>query len=284
MSKCRQIFYIGIRQFIEELLTPRIAVAYMLGLTEVLRKGIPYLRYAQERSIQCFEVFDIVLSKDTNFLMYFAGALLILSSAPFVTSRSLCMISRTTRKKWGMSMILHMCMHVCCYVLFLLLVSVAISLPKAYIGNVWSTPFYVMARFAPVTVTLTYDYLQIPASLLDSTPYMVTLHNMLLMIMYFMTNGMMIYVFNLNCHKYVGTLVTVGIHMVGFLIWSAPELELFRPFSVPHRAVYALVKANGGSPGASYILFGTLIVLLYLLLKKLLSYSDFKTSIGGMEH
>ena len=223
----------------------RVAAAYMLGLLEVLRKGIPYLQYAQDRSIQCFEIFDIVLANDANFLMYFTGALLILSSAPFVTSRSLGMIHRTTRQNWGMAMMLQICMQVCCYVLFLLLSSVLIALPKAYVGNVWSTPFYVMAKFDSVTVSQSYSYLNIPEVLLGSSPYVVTLHNILLMMLYFITIGMLIYVFNLNVHKYAGTVIAAGVHMVGFLIWDALELERFRWLALPQRAVYTLILEYG---------------------------------------
>ena len=284
MNKIRQSFYLCREQFRYEIHSPRVIVAYILGMVDILAYCFKYLQYSGPNPVQIFEPFILYFNSRGHITYALLGVFLIFSDAPFVTARSTTLIYRTTRKSWGAGMCTYIMLQVASYYAFMLIVSAGSVALSSFTGNLWSKPIYTMASYDPIAMD---KYgLELPEiSLLQNyTPVTAVIHSFCLVALYSIVLGTLLFVLNLNCSKVIGSVITFLIHLTGYVITSDTI------FGIPLRASFlgnAILQWHTAEYDShmslfySYIFFLIVIIILLNILEFIAKRTDYKVSVSG---
>lgn len=266
-----------------ELLSKRIIAAYIVAITGTLMIISRFGQYAASNHIQFLEPFVLTLSNRASVSFLIIGYLLLMSDAPFVNSRTLSIIYRTRKKIWAKSMFIYIILHTLIYYLIVFIAAAASCMYKAYPGNIWSTPMYVLTVYNPTTAFNDFGISSPGITLIKyCQPLGAALHSFLLIFLYSILLTMIMFVINMNIHKIAGSLCTVFIHVIGYAI-SGGLFELNIKYSLLANAI--LPYHNSGetmSLSFSYSLFTILIIICLCIMNFVTRFSDYKASISGI--
>ena len=281
MIDIRKSLYICGQQLLSELMSPRVWAAYLLAVVNILRITLSYMDYLGNNPGQICEAFLLAFSDRTSVTLFLLSYFILICDAPFVNARSMLMIYRVKRAVWGAGMILYMAVHTVIFYGIIFLVSAAASAPFCFAGNIWSTPIYVMAKFSPASASLK-GFPMLSATLITQwQPWEAVCHAFLLIFLYSMLLALLMFVLNLNVHRFVGSACALGVHAFGFFMIS--EMMYF---DIKYSLLANCILCNhepayDWTLGFTYSFYGVIILALLLLFGLLIRFTDFKASIGG---
>lgn len=280
MAGIRQSFIIAWAQFKTEIVSLRVIMGYILGLIGIVQYSYRYIQYTMNIPVQFLEPFILYFNSRSNLTFTLLGLFLILSDAPFVTSRSMTAIYRTTRKRWSLGLTFYILMQVSIYYIVLLAFSVISVASVAYSGNVWSRSIYRMAMYDPIAMS---DYgleLPEPSLLQNYLPVDAAIHTFLLIMLYSVILGLLLFALNLNNGKLVGSIVTFVIHFLGYVMISDTSLGIPLKFS-PLANTILQWHSREMPLYFSYGMFLIAILIIMMILRITVFHTDFKISVSG---
>ncbi len=112
-------------------------------------------------------------------------------------------------------------------------------------------------------------------------PWEAVCHAFLLIFLYSMLLALLMFVLNLNVHRFVGRACALGVHAFGFFMIS--EMMYF---DIKYSLLANCILCNhepayDWTLGFTYSFYGAIILALLLLFGLLIRFTDFKASIGG---
>lgn len=200
----KPIFYLGLALNLNFALAPIYNMVTMAGIEGTALQVVePYLMFSSH-SGACF--------------LWAIGLIVFLSDAPFIDERITYVALRTGRKIWTYTQVMYIAATAVVYGLIPLLVSILISLPYGYAGNVWSVMLFRIAENSgglADQLGLVFPNVQM---LSFFTPYQFLAISMTLQMLYCLALGMIVFCFNLIWRKSVGTVVALCAHNLGYFI------------------------------------------------------------------
>lgn len=275
----RQSIYLCRGMWKESIFKMKYIASFLIGFSAALSVLLPYLEATGNESIQILEPFIILLSDRSYTTFIFLGYFFIISDAPFVNSRVEQTLLRTNRRRWKNSIVLYMATQTALYYGFLFLVTVVPSIPRGYIGNIWSQSFYMMSKYG------TNANIIIPEAsfLAMGGPVSAAIHSVFLMFLYSFTLAMIVLVFSLGTSRLIGSICALGVHFVGYLIISDSMFIPIKYSLLAHGVYYyhsGQMTAGAMSVVFSYCLFAFIIIILLIILDRMIEYCDLRLSVS----
>lgn len=268
----------------ESIFKMKYIASFLIGLSAALAALLPYLDATGNESIQVLEPFIILLSDKTYATFIFLGYFFIISDAPFVNGRVEQTLLRTNRRRWKNSIVLYMVTQTALYYGFLLLVTVVPSIPRGYVGNVWSQSFYMLSKYGSNAMLHKYGVVVPEATFLSmGGPVSAAIHSVFLMFLYSFTLAMIVLVFSLGTSRLIGSICALGVHFVGYLIISDSMFIPIKYSLLAHGVYYyhsGQMTAGAMSAVFSYCLFAFIIIVLMFILDRLVDYCDLRLSVS----
>lgn len=237
----RQSIYLCWHQLHSEFHSPRVMMGYLLGAVTILGHTRQYLDYAAVMEIQLFEPFILFFMSVINVPLVMLGLFIVLSDAPFVTSRTVHSIYRVTRRKWCRGMEMYMVCQTSVYYIFLWLITIIPSVTNMYMGNVWSRSVFRMAKGDMSA----YDYglTALPMEILaEYRPAAMFVHCFLLVVLYGVALAMLLVTLNLWMNRLIGSSLTLLIYFAGYAVVRSGRISFIPSEITWYRyGVYMLV-------------------------------------------
>ena len=232
----------------------------MVGIVYTLNRCMEYIRFADKfgEPVNVLDVFLIVLGDSNRVVFFILGWLLIVSAAPFIDRETSYIIYRTSKKRWNSAVVLYLFVQAVIYYVILCTISIVVSVPNGYVGNIWSYPLTMVAkRFCPLE--LSFPYL---AVIKTESVYACTLHTLILAILYAVVIGYIGYVISLYFKSSVGVFACVMVHFLGYEIMKE-GLGFQIDYSLLARSIAMLQMGNTAmvSMVNSYLLFFIVMML-----------------------
>ena len=109
----RQIILVLSGQLRAALMSKRVLIGYLIGVMAALKAAYLYGEYASNHPIQIFEPWLMNFRSLADITIMLVGFILVVADAPFVDSRSLLTIYRTSRGNWYDGL----CLYVFCTII-----------------------------------------------------------------------------------------------------------------------------------------------------------------------
>jgi hypothetical protein len=263
---------------------PRIIVALLVAVIAVLLEPVRFLDFANklDEPIQVLEPF--IYDASTNFIvtLLFLGSLLLFADAPFTEQSAMYSITRSGRNPWIFGKIAYLLIAAFLYTAVSSVATILYSIKDAFIGNLWSTPFYEMVlKNAAVA-----DYrmgMENKAILLSFSPCTAFMTAFALCVCYFFVNGLILFAINIGGNRILGFATVSVLHCFGYLF---PSYSFSRLFPFTHALLsnhsFTNLFGNSSSPGIpeSFLYYLLLIIALCVVIHKRFHNVDFKISVG----
>lgn len=134
----RQIILVLSGQLRAALMSKRVLIGYLIGVMAALKAAYLYGEYASNHPIQIFEPWLMNFRSLADITIMLVGFILVVADAPFVDSRSLLTIYRTSRGNWYDGLCLYVLVQGIIYFALSLTASCIYTIPHGYIQNQWS--------------------------------------------------------------------------------------------------------------------------------------------------
>lgn len=176
---------------------------------------------------------------DANSIMISSLLLILLfADMPFMGAITPYYLVRTKRAVWLWGQVVYIVLATLIYILFILAVTVAISMPMSFVGNMWSETGATLA-YSGVGAEIA-----LPASIktmVMSYPYQCAGHVFLLMTLYTLFLASFMMMLNLRSGKFWGVIGVFGLSIYGLLLNPQIFMDLFRlPQAVSYKANVAV--------------------------------------------
>lgn len=281
----KHIIYFGKRQFLSELHSPKVILGYLIALTGIFQVIRPYMGYVGEMNkIQLGEVFILLFNTKFSISYLLLGLFLVLSDAPFMNAVNFTAIYRSRRNNWLFGMFTYILLQTMTYYGFILAGSFLLSMSKAFIVNAWSRPFYNLVFYKPAAAMEQWGLWYPSEYLLERfTPWEAVFHSFMLIFLYSMILAIILFIFNLNYHWIVGSVLTFGIHFIGYII-ANNSMFIQARFSL---FANSILEWHDGltdymmTVSFSYILYGIILFVLIIVASWMIKYTDFRASVSG---
>jgi len=257
----------------------RVVMGYLLGFAIMAFWMRGFLRYAVDSGepVNILETFCVVEQYYINLLFLVLGWLLVIADAPFIKGNSYLLLYRCGRQRWNLGMLFYLLVQAFFYTAAMAAFTIAISSFQGFAGEIWSSPLYVLATDMGNQISARY-YISFPWKRMMQTmtvpeAFAVTF---LFLYLYLAFLGMLLYVCNLSSNKIAGNLVTLCIHLSGYL----PILGGYKKVSLPARAVPGNFIDGKGGHWSCVFLFIVLIAVLMVLSAAFIQKADFRDRAG----
>lgn len=228
--------------------SPRVWMGYLLGLTLLGLGCSDFLKYAGEikEPVNLLEPFVVAHCQAFVGRLWPLGYLLILADAPFIGKGTDLLLYRSGRRAWNLGMNCYVLMQSFGYVVCLAAGSVLAGAPFGFLGDIWSGPAYLLAKFPKSAAALKYHLvfegeammgqLTVPQAFAAAFVYLFC---------YLALLGTVLYVGGLMFGSFWGFLAAVALHLgrVALSFWFripwSPVYEsgsLYRLLRYPCRA------------------------------------------------
>ncbi len=217
MGSCMRIAWGTLEQ---ERRDARVVMGYLLGLAVMAYFANQFLGYAMETGepVNILETFCVVENNGTNLLFLALGWLLVIADAPFVKKSTYLLLYRCGRGPWNRGMLLYLFAQAFFYTACLAVFTVAISSPQGFAGDIWSSPAYFLATDMGKSMAAKYQVSFSQATMMRTmTVPQAFAVSFLFLYLYLVFLGVLLYVCNLLRPGILGALITLAIHLMGYL-------------------------------------------------------------------
>lgn len=259
-------------------MSARVWTGYIFAMIVILPISA-YLKYADDRPIQLCESFIVFQANYSLFFVSFTGLFIIVSEAPFLNARTETVIHRMSRTSWCHAMMLYLALQTILYTAWIAFISIVVSIPKAYIGNVWSW------TFSKSTLLITgsnssYHFLIPPNSDLMSnySPWQCFIFSFILISAYSYILVLIIFILNFKFSRITGIITAICLHLISF---AGSRGAFYLPLRwTPGAMANVHLLIQGYSYGITFwyamIFFILFFLILDTLIKLAIKHSDFR--------
>lgn len=254
----------------------RVVMGYLLGLALTAYFANDFLEYAAAlgEPVNILETFCVA---EQNMLFLSLGWLLVIADAPFVKKNTYLLLYRCGTRLWNMGMILYLFSQAFLYTACLAAFTVAISSFRGFAGSVWSSPVYFLVTDLGKNARAGHRV----SFSLAMTKYMTApwafAVAFLFMYLYLVVLGMLLYVCNLAAPGILGAVITLCVHMFGYLL----NMDGYARFSLLARAVPGAFMDGTLRYWDSAVVFLGLIAAAVFLSVLFSKKADFRAGTGG---
>lgn len=287
MCKFRQVLSICTWQLRTWRRNPRVIIAFLIGIIAAFINTIKLSQFAADlgEPLHILEPFILNASNIYITTLSFLGLLLLLADAPFTEQSATYSITRAGRSAWTLGKILYIALACLLYTLVPAILTMLYILPNAFVGAVWSSPFYELSVNGAAVITYQIGY-ENPTVLQAFSPYGAALHSMALTVLYGLFTGLLLFLINLSGNRVVGFAVAASLHCFGYMFMSMRFNRIF-PYLHSLLAAHNMTGLFGKNqvPGIleSYLIFLFVGVILAVCILYRMEYVDFKITIGTKE-
>ncbi len=254
----------------------RVVMGYLLGLTLTAYFANDFLEYAAllGEPVNILETFCVT---EHNILFLILGWLLVVADAPFVKKNTYLLLYRCGTRLWNMGMILYLFSQAFFYTACLAVFTVAISCSRGFAGSVWSSPVYFLVTDLGKNARAGYHVFFSLAMTKYMTVPQAFAVTFLFMYLYLVVLGMFLYVCNLVMPGILGAVITLCVHMLGYLL----NMGGYTRFSLLARSVPGTFMDGTLRYWNSAVLFLGLIAAAVFLSAFFSKKTDFRAGTGG---
>lgn len=202
----------------------RVFAALLMGVTMCIFPVVSNyitLSHAVGYEIQVFEPYIIAMSTSYQYVAIFLGLFLLIAEAPFVSDRSTYEILRVGKRQWFTERIMYvniMC-GVYLLIMFISCVVIAAVSGNAIWDNQWSSTMSLLAERQPQFAISEYRlFFPYPQLMSELTPYNAATYSFLLTLLYGVMLAMVALLFNSLARWRMGVIISLGVHIVGYVI------------------------------------------------------------------
>lgn len=245
------------------MLTIKFWLGVSIGIILILKYTVQFIGFSLEinQPINILEPFFYVCNNFKTSMFIFLGLLLILSDAPFVKSRTLQLVCKTTRRIWNISVIADIVLLTFFYYGSLMIFSICITAFNGYIGISWSIPMVEVAtgnQLAMTRFNLAFEYYEY---ILENSLVLASIKSFFGVMLYGILEGLILYTFNMNSKWSVGIISAIAVHFLSYVAFT----ENIRKYSL-------LTYSIGAEEKTYVILF--LIIIVYKISSIRCEYVD----------
>ena len=217
----RQIILVLLGQLRAALMSKRVLIGYLIGVMAALKAAYLYGGYASNHPIQIFEPWLMNFRSLADITIMLVGFILVVADAPFVDSRSLLTIYRTSRGNWYDGLCLYVLVQGIIYFALSLTASCIYTIPHGYIQNQWSVAMKQLVLWPSDKAIITWHLVAPDKTLIEGVlPWESVFHTFLLMLLYSLVLGMLLYVLNAGINKAIGTIAAAAVHVSGIILMN----------------------------------------------------------------
>lgn len=274
MDRIRQVFYMTKAAVLEEQHNKRVIMGYILGIALFGYWLNYFLQYALAvgEPVNILEAFVVVEHHPKSILFLAAGWLLIVSDAPFIKRNTYLLLCRSSRKRWNAAMLQYIMIQAFLYVAGIAVVSAAISSGDGFFGSMWSSPVYNLAMDTGnrlgVKYHISFPWANIMQTMTAPQAFMITF---VLLFLYLVLIGFLLYVCNLLLKEIYGILIVFGIQISGYLLQQEGAAHL----SLMAKSIPGYVIDGNGGQWKAFVWFGAGILILAGISLRLIGRVDF---------
>ena len=278
MGRIKQVFYMTKTTFLEEWHNKRVIMGFLLGMALFGYWLNYFLQYALDigEPVNILEAFIVVEHHHKSILFLIVGWLLIISDAPFIKKNTYLSLCRSSRKKWDAAMLQYIIIQAFLYVAGIAVVSVTVSFLCGFWGNIWSSPVYNLAmdtgNHLGVKYNISFPWVNVMQTMTVPQAFMITF---ILLFLYLILIGFLLYVCNLLLKEIYGILIVFGIQISGYLL----QQEGFTHLSLMAKAIPGYAIDGNGGQWKVVVLFCAIILILALISLWLIGWVDFKDEV-----
>ncbi len=238
-----------------------------------------YVSYANaiECRIQAFEPYLIITSTSFRFFAAILGFFVLTANIPDETDRSAYEIIRTGKRSWlteKMWFIIFLCVL---YSSFMVLICIVLSSFKVKFDfqNKWSEAMKTLAErnpsFANLNFGLSFPY---PLFVRKLTPYKALALSFFLETGYMILLGEISFCLNAFCKHRIGTISSIGIHIIGYIINMNGPLNVPQKYSFLSNSLlaYYYVDAYGLTLSITITIYIMIPLLVWFVLRYFSKY------------
>lgn len=202
----------------------RVVAALLLGVTMCIfpvASNYITLSRAVGYEIQAFEPYIITMSTSYQYVAIFLGLFLLIAEAPFVNDRSTYEILRVGKRQWFTERIMYVNIMCSVYLLVMFVACVAIAAinGNAIWDNQWSSTMSLLAERQPQFAISEYRlFFPYPRLMTELTPYNAAIYSFFLTLLYGVVLAMVALFFNSIAKWRMGVIISLGVHIVGYVI------------------------------------------------------------------
>lgn len=278
MGKYEQIFCITKNQLLEERNSKRVMMGFILGIALSGYWLNNFMQYVWDTGepVNILEAFIVEEHYYKNILFLLPGWLLLISDAPFMKGNTYLTLCRSSRKRWDIAMLQYIMVQAFLYVTCIAAVSVMISCPQGYVGNMWSSPTYEMAMDTALNIGekyhISFSWTNVLENMTVSQAFMTTFAFLFL---YLAASGILLYVCSLLLKGAYGVLIVFGIQLSGYLL----QQEGYTKLSIMAKAIPGNSIDGNGGQWEPVVLFVVIILILAVISLLVIRQVDFKNSV-----
>lgn len=180
----RQIILVLLGQLRAALMSKRVLIGYLIGVMAALKAAYLYGGYASNHPIQIFEPWLMNFRSLADITIMLVGFILVVADAPFVDSRSLLTIYRTSRGNWYDGLCLYVLVQGIIYFALSLTASCIYTIPHGYIQNQWSVAMKQLVLWPSDKAIITWHLVAPDKTLIEGVlPWESVFHTFLLMLL-----------------------------------------------------------------------------------------------------
>ncbi len=275
MGRIKQVFYMTKTTVLEEQHNKRVIMGFLLGMALFGYWLNLFLQYALDTGepVNVLEAFIVVEHHHKSILFLVIGWLLIISDAPFIKKNTYLSLYRSSRKKWDAAMLQYIMIQAFLYVSGIAAVSVVVSTWFGFWGNMWSSPVYNLAmdtgNYLGVKYNISFPWANVMQAMTVQQAFMITF---ILLFLYLVLLGFLLYVCNLLLKEIYGILIVFGIQISGYIL----QQEGITNLSLMAKAIPGFSIDGTGGQWNVVVLFCAAILILALISLWLIGRVDFK--------
>ncbi len=205
----------------QEVRSVRVIMGYLLGMT-LLAMGLhDFLRYAAQfkEPVNMLEAFIVTENQSMAGSFWVTGYLLVIADAPFVKPNTCTILYRSGRHAWSMGMVFYVLAQAFLYTACFAAISVVVSIPYGFSGQLWSSPVYMLATNTSEAIAgkynLTFEGMAMMKHMTVLQAFGITF---IYMLCYLAFIGVLLYACSLVRGGFWGLAAVAAVHLGGVFI------------------------------------------------------------------
>ncbi len=284
------MFKVCLYQLRQAFSSPRVYIALLIGIVMQIVSSIPLLDYVRmlNQPLCIYEGF-IYFNCDTYIATAaFLGIILFVSDIPFSSQNETYTLMRISRTKWVLGKIIYLFFSCVLYYTTIFFVGAIFISENAYLGNLWSSPIYNLAKDAGSSLAANYNvYFPYNHILLGMTPFSAMITSLSLSVSYAFLMSLVIFWLNLKISRSLSYGLAMLIHIIGYLVAALFTSLFYMKFSLLGNSLLMYHDIGGYYKGKlfttipeSFVIFFVLSILVLLLILKAIKDYDFRITVG----
>ena len=284
------MFKICTHQLRRCIMSTRFYVALLIGAVMQIVSVMPLIDYSKAvgKPLNLLEGFVYFNCDTFAAAAAFLGLLFMISDIPFTSQDETYTLMRVPRTQWTMGKVLYLFSICVIYYIVVLLIGIYFLSENAYFSTVWSQPMSWLASSNALNYATEYN-VYFPYSYITSllTPANAMALSFSLSVCYAFVMSLLVFLLNLKLPHVLAYFSAIMVHVINYRLATAYSRNYTR-YSLLGNSLL-MYHDIGGSYGnglylrlgQSFCIYGTLILLLLILLLFAIRSYDFKITVDN---